>query len=477
MRDEHDFIGPAGKFRVHQTVAFLQINGDDAGLAVVGEIVQAGFLHRAVLRGENNIAAAFRKGNVIAFFIHPAFQAQDGRDGFFRLEIQQVLDIAALRAARRLVNLIHAVHVHAPGVRKEHQVVVVLGGEQVFDKVRLRVLFGPPGSGCLHALASARLHAVFRGVGALDVAAVRDGDDHRVIRDKILNGHIPGEGNDARDARRGVLVLNRLQFVLHDAQHAGFVRQNIQVVLDADQQFRVFPGNLVVFQSGQLVQAQVQDGVHLAFREDIAVPLDRGLGTDQDAQAFRRLRGEGVVLQAFTGFIPVFGIPDNGNEVIHVVQGQQESFQALGILLRVPQQVARAAHDHLTAVLDVEVDGVHHGERLGAVVMNRQHVHRKGSFHGGELVKLVHDHLRACIPLQLDFNAGFLVRKVPDAGNVRQNFILVQFRDAFLEGGAVHAERHFPDDEKVLAGIRYFHVYLAADAHGATPGAEVAVNA
>ena len=160
-----------------------------------------------------------------------------------------------------------------------------------------------------------------------------------------------------------------------------------------------------------------------------------------------------------------------------MVQGQQEGFQALGILLRIPQQIARAAHDHLAAVLDVEVDGVHHGERLGAVVMNRQHVHRKGSFHGGELVKLVHDHLRAGIPLQLDFNAGFLVRKVPDAGNVRQNFILVQFRDAFLEGGAVHAERHFPDDEKVLAGIRYFHVYLAADAHGAAPGAEVVVNA
>ena len=49
-------------------------------------------------------------------------------------------------------------------------------------------------------------------------------------QEEILNGHIPGEGNDARDARRGVLVLNRLQFVLHDAQHAGFVRQNIQVL-------------------------------------------------------------------------------------------------------------------------------------------------------------------------------------------------------------------------------------------------------
>ena len=56
-------------------------------------------------------------------------------------------------------------------------------------------------------------------------------------------------------------------------------------------------------------------------------------------EAFRRLRGEGVILQAFTGFIPVFGIPDNRNEVIHVVQGQQDGFQALGILLRIPQQI------------------------------------------------------------------------------------------------------------------------------------------
>ena len=36
------------------------------------------------------------------------------------------------------------------------------------------------------------------------------------------------------------------------------------------------------------------------------------------------------------------------------------------LFLRIPQQIARAAHDHLAAVLDIEVDGVHHGERLGA---------------------------------------------------------------------------------------------------------------
>ncbi len=63
------------------------------------------------------------------------------------------------------------------------------------------------------------------------------------------------------------------------------------------------------------------------------------------------------------------------------------------------------------------------------------------------------------------------------AACARQDFILVQFRNAFLKGGAVHAIRHFPDDEKILAGIRYFHIYLAADAHGAAPGAEVVVNA
>ena len=44
-----------------------------------------------------------------------------------------------------------------------------------------------------------------------------------------------------------------------------------------------------------------------------------------------------LLYTSFTGFIPVFGIPDNGNEVIHVVQGQQEGFQALGILLRIGQ--------------------------------------------------------------------------------------------------------------------------------------------
>ena len=477
MGDEHNFVFPGGQFRIHQAVAFFQVDGDDARLAVVDKVVQAGFFDRAVLCGEDDVAAVLREGDVIALFIHPAFQTQNGGNGFFRLEVQQVFDVAALCAAGGFVNFVHTVHVHAPGVREEHQVVVVLGGEQVLDEVRFRILFRPLRGSGFHALAAARLHAVFRGVGAFDVAAVRDGDNHRVVRDQVFNGHVPGERDDTGDARRGIFVLDGHQLVLHDAQHAGFVGQNVQIVLDPDEELHVVRGDFVVFQGRQLVQAQVQDGVYLAFREDVAVLLHGGLGTDQDAEAFRRLRGEGICLEAFTGFLPVFGVADDADEVVHVAQGQQEGFQPFGVLLGVAQQVARAAHDHLAPVLNVEVDGVQHGERLGPVVVNRQHVHGEGGLHGRELVELVHDHLRTGVPLELDFNAGFFVGKVADAGDVRQYLVLVQFRDAFLKGGAVYAVGNFPDDEQVLAGIRLLNVDLAADAHGTASGAEVVVNA
>ena len=51
------------------------------------------------------------------------------------LQFQQVGDAAAFGRAAHVRNLMHALHIHAPGVREEHQVIMRAGGEQVLDKI------------------------------------------------------------------------------------------------------------------------------------------------------------------------------------------------------------------------------------------------------------------------------------------------------------------------------------------------------
>ena len=63
-----------------------------------------------------------------------------------------------------------------------------LGGEQVLDEIVFLVL----GSACFHAaqsFAATCLNAEFASWCALDVAAVREGDDHRVIGNEVLDGN------------------------------------------------------------------------------------------------------------------------------------------------------------------------------------------------------------------------------------------------------------------------------------------------
>ena len=68
--------------------------------------------------------------------------------------------------------------------------------------------------------------------GALDVAEVRDGDDHLVVGIEVLGVEVAGEEVDAGAALVAVLVADLDELLFHDAAAGGVVLQDVAQVGD-----------------------------------------------------------------------------------------------------------------------------------------------------------------------------------------------------------------------------------------------------
>jgi hypothetical protein len=85
----------------------------------------------------------------------------------------------------------HALDIHAAGVREEHQVIMGARGEEMLDEILVlgRLTFARG-----HAddpLAATPLGAILTDVGALDETVVRERDDDALVRDQVFDGNLP----------------------------------------------------------------------------------------------------------------------------------------------------------------------------------------------------------------------------------------------------------------------------------------------
>ena len=79
---EENHLLAVGELRADQLVLLVEIDGDDAGGARIGEFGERRLLHRAVLRGEEDVAA----------FLFQIARGNDGGQRFVFLESHQVGD-------------------------------------------------------------------------------------------------------------------------------------------------------------------------------------------------------------------------------------------------------------------------------------------------------------------------------------------------------------------------------------------------
>src|SRR5882724_2913754 len=102
-----------------------------------------------------------------------------------------------------------------------------------------------------HTFAATALRTKCAHGRALDKAAMRDADDAPLIRDKVFHIDLDSVRNDLRQTRRTVLVADIAQIV------------------DGLDELLVFLVDLLALETGQLIQAEVENFVRLLFAERI----------------------------------------------------------------------------------------------------------------------------------------------------------------------------------------------------------------
>ena len=167
---EENHLLAVGEFRADQFVIGVEADGDDARWARIRKFGELGLFHRAIFRGEENVAARFfeiARGN-------------DGRERLAFLEADEIADRLAARGCGGFGNFVHLQPVDAALRREQQNVAVRRGGEEMLDEI----VFARFGADA--ALAAARLMAVDVNRSALDVAGVADGDGHFFVFDQVF---------------------------------------------------------------------------------------------------------------------------------------------------------------------------------------------------------------------------------------------------------------------------------------------------
>jgi len=255
--------------------------------------------------------------------------------------------------------------------------------------------------------------------------------------------------------RRGweYFAFRASKLLLDHGQQLGLRFQNAAQLLDQLDEIEVFGLNLVAFQAGELVQAQVKNRVSLPLRQRIA--------------------GH----QAGLGLLPILGGADDPHEVVKIVEGDLVAFQEVGAVLGLAEAELRAARDDLAAVLDVALDELLDVHLLGPLLVEGQQDDAEGRFECGLLEELVDDNLGLFAPLELDDDAGVLVGLVAEVADATDLLVSHQVGNPGDEGGAVDVVGDLGDDDLFAAALELLGVRLAPHADDALAGLEIGNDA
>ena len=179
---------------------------------------------------------------------------------------------------------------------------------------------------CAHS--ATVLSAILAKRCALNVAKVRNGDNHRVVGIEILGIHFIGRVLYLRSASIAILFFNLNQFVLyHLAAHIGIV-QNLLKVLYSLQQFVQFVMEFTLFQISKLTQT------HLHYGPGLHIIQVKSLH------------------QALTGLLSSLATTDNAHHLVDVVRGHDQAFDNMSTLLGFLKLKFRATYHHVVTVVE-----------------------------------------------------------------------------------------------------------------------------
>src|SRR5271156_2959915 len=244
---EENHLHAVGEFCADQLVRAIEIDRDDAGRTRVGKFGEAGFFHRAVFGGEEDVAIGF-------------FQIARGNYGgelFIFLEAHQVGNGFTARGCGGFGNFVNFQPVDAALGSEEQDVAVRRGDEEMLDEIVV-ASFGADA-----AFAAARLVAIGFDRGAFDVARVADGDGHFLVFDEVFELDFLDAVNDLGAAFIAIGLYDFAQFRDDDGFQFLFAAEDFTQLGDLFADLFQLGENVVNGKLGEAVQLQFEDGVNL----------------------------------------------------------------------------------------------------------------------------------------------------------------------------------------------------------------------
>ena len=254
VRNQNDVLYAIGNLCTDQVIAFIERHGNDAGFTRIGKIGQRGLFDRAARRAHEDEA-------IVGKF----FDRQDGADFFPFFKREHIDDRFTAAITRTLRHFIDAQPVETPAVGETKNRIVRVGDEQLIDEIVFldrRRLFAAPAAP-LRPIVGERLR--------FDVAAMRHRHHHILRRDEVFDAQIVSVQHDLRAARVTKLGTHGAQFFAQNIGNPLRPRQDIHQIGNFFQQIGKVGDDPVALQSGQALQAQIENRLRLRFGQQIAI--------------------------------------------------------------------------------------------------------------------------------------------------------------------------------------------------------------
>ena len=336
--------------------------------------------------------------------------------------------------------------------------------------------------GRLLAAPAAALRPVLVDRLRLHVAAVRHRDDHVLRRDQVLDRQVLALRDDLGASLVAELVADRLELAADDPGHALGLREDVDQVGDQVHHLAVLAGDLVLLETGQALQAHLEDRLRLRVREPVALgrraevrrePLGPRLVGDRALQHLVDDRAApGPTHQRDLRLGRGRRRLDQRDHLVDVGERDGEALEDVPPLARLAQVEARAPDDDLAPVLQEELDELLEVQEPRLVVDQRDHVHAEAVLQLRQLVQVVEDDLRDLAALQLDHDAhAGLVRLVAQVRDPLELLLADELADAAEQVRLVHLVGDLVDDDRLpVALVEVLDVRARADDDAAAAG-------
>src|SRR5208283_653345 len=306
---------------------------------------------------------------------------------------------------------------------EEQQPVMRTDRHQMFDEI----LFA--GGRADFAAAAAALRAIERERGALDIAAVRDSDQHVFLDDQVFDREITFGLDNLGAALVGELLADIGE--LGDDQLIQFFRvgQNLPQPRDRLFGLLVLGLDLFAFERSQPAQREVEDRLGL------------------------RLTQLELRHQAGARGLAVLGTANQLDHRVEVAQRDQQSLEDMQPRLGLTQLELGTPGQHLAAMAKKLHQHIAQAQFTRAPLVDRQHDHPVTFLHLAQLVELVKDNPRLGVAFELDHDPhAVAIGFVAQVADPLEPLVVDQLGDPLDQLPLVDLVGNLANDDRRLSG-------------------------